>query len=184
MILLPLNESTAASPIRARGTPRVPGPERLSRIAQQPDLGVVGQHLRDGAVVGALAQQVDWDDRRDMSAAGLEPLQRVSQQPRVHVAGLRVGVHEVWFCPDVADGVDGGGEGQCRDWDHVAWADAPGDQSQVQCCRPRRETYGELATHERGDLPLERVEIRPCRRDPPGLHRPEDVLLLQLTDVG
>ena len=35
-----------------------------------------------------------------------------------------------------------------------------------------------------GHLLLEGGQVRPGRRDPPGLHGPQDVLLLELADIG
>ena len=181
MILLPLNDRTDGVAERAgrRGRAYVaPKDSAASHSSRAPAADGDG---RDRVVVDALAEQVDRHDRRDRapSARSVAGRRRL-EQGRAQVAGLLVAVDEVRLRADVADRVDGGGEGQGGDRHDVAGADAPRHQRQVQGGGARGEADRVRAPDALRDLGLEGREVGAGRGHPAGLHGADDVLLLEL----
>ena len=99
-------------------------------------------------------------------------MQRAAQRGGRHVPARLVAVDEDGRCAELADRIRGRDEGEARAEDEVARLHAERDQPEVDRSGARR---GRAAVHlrtigrkARGHLALERVDIRPKRRDPVG----------------
>ncbi len=138
----------------------------------------------DGVVVGDAAEQIHRKDGGNRRAVRGELLERALDQVGRHVARHGVAVHEVGRGPRVHDGVRGRREGHRGRDDHGSRTSTDPEQCQVQCGGAGAESHGGADAGTFRDLVLERVHVRPERRDPAGPHRGDDVLLLQLTHIG
>ena len=139
--------------------------------------------VEDARVVGALAVEIDGDDR-----GRLLPRARARGEIFFEQIGIerpRVGrdVHERRRRAHVGDRVGGRRERHRRGDDLVAAADAERDERQVQRGGAARQRYRVRHADRGGELALERVDVRPERRDPPRVERVEQQLALGRADV-
>ena len=182
MILLPLNENAASDALAAGRRAPVGGPERLGRVLEEQDVVPVA-HLADHVVVAALTVEVDREHGPD-ARTRLAPLRdRPVEEPGVDRPRRLVAVDEERRRARIGDRVRAGGEREARAGDLVARADPEHDEREVERRGPARQRHGVLDPRERGELPLERVHVRPEGGDPVRLDRVRDELRLAAGDV-
>ena len=166
MILLPLNDTAAPSPKRARRPIPVGGAERLGRILDEGDS--VGSRQRDdrgrSRRTGRTGRR-----RRPPWAAGArcDPGRRArpaSRSGRHSRSRRRVDEHRGGA--EVAHGVDRRREGERGDEDLVVRADADLLEHEVECGGAGGESDPETASALRRDVVFEAVQLRADRRDP------------------
>ena len=136
------------------------GPERLGGVGDQRH-PVFGEKRHDGGVVGALPVDVDRDAHRVL--AGVQSLR---QQIRVHVPALRGAVDQDRPRPDVADRIEGGGEGEAGDENPIALPDSKQEHGEMKGGRAAGEGNAMGPVGDGGELGLECVDLGPERGDP------------------
>ena len=177
MILLPLNENAASSALAPGRPPGVGRTERLGRVLEQEDLVAVADGPQR-VVVAALAVEVDGENGPDAAALAPPVGERLVEKLRIHRPGGGVAVDEHRLGAGVADRVRARRERE-RGADHlVAGADAEDDERQVERGRAARERERVRDVDDLRELALERVDVRPERREPVGRDRLVDELAL------
>ena len=134
-------------------------------------------------VVAALAVEVDRDHGSEPPARSAPVGDRPVEQRGIDRPRRLVRVHEERCRAGVGDRVRARGEREVRARDLVALADAEHDEREVERGGAARERHGVLDARHRGHLGLERVDVRPERRDPVGLDRLGHELGLASGDV-
>lgn len=143
----------------------VGGPQRFGGVFEQDDAVTLAKGL-DGGDVGALAVEVDEDERFGQAITFRAAGEEVGQQVRVHVPGGGVAVYEDGTSADVEDGVDAGGEGEGGDGHFVAGADAEVDEGQVEGGGAGDEGEGVGRAGEGAEFSLEGVYVGAEGGDP------------------
>ena len=182
MILLPLKENAASAPWLPAGAPRYVAPSDSVGVLDQHDL-VAGADVLQRVVVAALAVQVDGDHGADRGTGAAPLRERAVEQARVDRPGL-VTVDEDRRGARVHDRVRARGEGEVRAGDLVARADSEHDEREVERGGPARQRDRMLDAGDLRELRLERVDVRPERRDPVRCDRLGDELGLPAGEVG
>ena len=158
-----------------------PAPSAASSISRH---AVALADRFDAAVVGALAVEVHRDHRSHPPAEPRTAGQLLVEQVRIEIPGLRRDVDEHRRRADIADRVGGRRERQRRGNHLVAATDTENCQRQVQGRRAARQRHRVRDTDRRGELALERVDVRPERRNPAGIEGVEQQRALGGADVG
>ena len=180
--LVAVERHHGSNAVAAGGSAVLGRPERLGRVGEDRD-AVLGRHLGDRGVVGALAVEVDRDDCPDLVALGGGGGQCLVEQRRVHRPAVGLGVDEPWRRAAVHDGVGRGGE-RLRRGDHdLAAADTHRLQAEVERRRAAGQRGAVLPPGHRGELVLQRVDVGTQRGDPVRVERVEQQLTLAGTDV-
>ena len=156
--------------------------ERLGRVLDQHGL-VAGADVPQRVVVAALAVQVDGDHGADRGTGAAPLRERAVEQAGVDRPGL-VTVDEDRRGARVHDRVRARGEGEVRAGDLVARADSEHDEREVERGSPARQRDRMLDAGDVPELRLERVDLRPERRDPVRCDRLGDELGLPAGEVG
>jgi len=138
----------------------------------------------DGRDVGGLAVEVHEDEGlRRLAGLGLLLDDRAGERG-IHVPAALLGIDEDGLGAEIGDGRRGSDEGQRRAEDFVAGSDASQAQGEMERGGTGRDGDGMLRTDEPGEIFLESIEIRTCRRDPIGFEGFEDEFDFCATDVG
>ena len=182
MILLPLNDSAASGACEPERSPAVGGTERLGRVLDQDDV-VPRAHVGERVVVAAPPVEIDRDHRSHAAAGALARLDRLVEQARVDQPAV-VAVDEERSRPAVDDRVGARGEGQRGARDLVAGADPVDDERKVEGGGAAREGQDAVGTGRRGELRLERVDVRAERGDPVRLDGVAQQVELGAGEVG
>ena len=134
-------------------------------------------------VVAAPAVEIDGDHRADAAAGALAGRDRLVEEARVDQPAL-VAVDEERLGAAVDDRVGGCREGQRGARDLVAGADPVDDEREMEGGGAAREGKDAGRARGRGELRLERVDVRPERGDPVRLDGVAQQVELGAGEVG
>ena len=141
--------------------------ERLSSVDEHGDAVLRGDR-KDLVVVGRTAEEIDRDDRGDLSAGAGARVEDGQQHLRIESPGFRLDVDEDGLGAGVGHGERGRTEGEGRNDHVVAGLDAQPHQAQVDSGRARGQRQGVCGPRVVPDVSLEAVHLRTERGNPPG----------------
>ena len=137
----------------------------------------------DRGVVAGAAEQIHGDDRCGQIAGRRARRQHFGEQLRIQVPAQLLGIHEHRASARVIHCECGGGEGQGRHDDVIAWLHADGHHPQLQCCGSRGQGNRMSSAGQCADVGFEGIDLRAKWRNPATAQCGGDVLDLDVGDL-
>jgi len=175
--LVAVEREEPGPPQGARLPPLVRRAERFSRVFDDGNV-VLGADVENGIHVGALAVQVHHDDRFGEPPLLCRGGERLRQELGIHVPRRPLAVDEDGTRAEVANGIDGSGEGQRADEDVVTGRDTEMQQRQMQRGGTGIQRQRRRAADRAREFILKRFDVRAERRDPVTRERVDDEIHL------
>ncbi len=151
---------------RARAASAPLGANRLGGVFHNGDsefLSIFMNYAVECVHVGALAVEVDGKNGAKIFrsfCAELAILQLGTDERRIEIQGAGIDVHEDRRCARPHNCAGRGKEAECGGDDRVPGLYTGGDQRQPERLRSRRTTHGAGCSRQRGNLALQRFDLR------------------------